>query len=710
MSAPAAVPDPTPTADRAEANPGADALAVERAYLDASRAALRRMREETEALDLRDVGATAVATETARHLIAKRLAALGDHAGSPLFFGRIDGRFADGVEGVEPIEVTADPDKAVESFWIGRRHVHDELGDPMVVDWRAPLSRSFYRANRADPLGVDLRRRFGWTAGELTAFEDEHLTDPDEAESASGILAAEIERPRVGPMRDIVATIQPEQDEIVRSDLGHTLCVQGAPGTGKTAVGLHRVAWLLYAYRDRLARSGTLVVGPNRSFLDYIQQVLPALGEVEVGQTTVEDLVTRTSKIKVRALDEAVPGTIKGDARMAEVLRRAVWSGLSEPRESVAVVRDSRTWRLAVYEVEELVTALRGRDVRYGAARDMLRQRMAHALLTKMEERGESPDDRVQDAVARSRPVKAAVDTIWPAVDPLKLVFRLLSEPAFLAACADGILTADEQAAIGWAKPPRSAGAARWTVADAVLVDETADLLHRTGGYGHVVIDEAQDLSPMQLRAVGRRCPTGSATVLGDIAQGTTPWATPGWAETLRHLGHEGARIEELTRGFRVPLQILEFASRLLPLIAPGLAPASSVRQAAGALELRAVEPDELAARSAEAAVQLLDHEGSIGLICADARVPEVAAALRATDVAHRVLGTDDDIDTARISVVPASLAKGLEFDHVAVTEPAEIVAAEAQGLRRLYVVLTRAVSGLIVLHAAPLPTPLTTP
>jgi DNA helicase IV len=513
-------------------------------------------------------------------------------------------------------------------------------------------------------------------------------------------------------MRDIVATIQPEQDEIVRSDLTHTLCVQGAPGTGKTAVGLHRVAWLLYAYRDRLARTGTLVVGPNRSFLAYIQQVLPALGEVEVGQTTVEDLVTRTSKVRIRALDEAVSGTIKGDARMARVLRRAVWAGLSQPRESLVVVRDSRTWRLAVYEIEELLAALRTRDVRYGAARDMLRQRLAHALLTKMEERGESPDDRVQDAVARSRPVKAAVDAMWPAVDPLKLVFRLLSDADFLAACADGILTAEEQAAIRWPKPPRGAGSAHWTLADAVLVDETADLLYRTSGYGHVVIDEAQDLSPMQCRAVGRRCSTGSATVLGDIAQGTTPWATPGWDATLHHLGHEGARVEELTRGFRVPLQILEFASRLLPLIAPGLAPASSVRQAAGSLDLRAVDAEELAERSVAAAVELLAHEGSIGLICADERVPAITAALRAGNVRARVLGEGDgsEPEDARISVVPASLAKGLEFDYVTVAEPAEIVAAEAQGLRRLYVVLTRAVSGLTVVHAQPLPEALLVP
>ncbi|MDI2131224.1 HelD family protein [Yinghuangia seranimata] len=688
------------------ADPTADpeaALAGERAHLAASRACLRRMREETEAIDLRDVGGNDVSNKIVTSLIQTRIAALADLADVPLFFGRVDGRFADAPDvstGTAPVEVRADPSRPVERFWIGRRHVHDHLGDPMVVDWRAPVSRSFYRATRIDPLGVELRRRFGWTGGELTAFEDEHLTDPGEADGKSAILAAEIERPRVGPMRDIVATIQPDQDEIVRADLGQTVCVQGAPGTGKTAVGLHRVAWLLYAHRDRLNRSGTLVVGPNRSFLDYIQQVLPALGEVEVGQTTVEDLV---ANVPVKAADTPGSGRLKGDARMADVLRRAVWSGLAAPTEGLLVVRGSRRWRLPSYEIEEILDGLRGRDVRYGAARDMLHQRLAHGILVQMERAGESPDDRVQDAVARSKPVRDMVNALWPAVDPAKLVLRLLSEPEFLAEHADGLLTADEQAAILWAKPARGVRTAPWTPADAVLVDEVADLVSRTGSVGHVVVDEAQDLSAMQCRAIGRRCTTGSATVLGDIAQGTTPWAATDWSETLRHLGRADVRYEELTQGFRVPREILEFASRLLPHIAPGLAPASSVREAPGSLDLRAVDdPQAVDNTAATEAARLLTHEGSIGLIAADAQIPALAAALREAALDFRQLGTE--ADETRLNLVPASLAKGLEFDHIAVVEPAAIVEAEPQGLRRLYVVLTRAVSGLTIIHNRPLP------
>ncbi|GAA4971457.1 AAA family ATPase [Yinghuangia aomiensis] len=692
-----------------EADPEA-ALAAEQAHLAASRTALRRMREETEALDLRDVGGNDVSNKLVHSLIQARIAALADHAHAPLFFGRVDGRFADAPDvstGTAPVEVAADPTRPVERFWIGRRHVHDHLGDPMVVDWRAPVSRSFYRATRIEPLGVELRRRFGWTGGDLTAFEDEHLTDRDETDRASAILAAEIERPRVGPMRDIVATIQPEQDEIVRADLGDTVCVQGAPGTGKTAVGLHRVAWLLYAHRERLQRSGTLVVGPNRSFLDYIQQVLPALGEVEVGQTTVEDLVGRVARVPVKAPDDPDRGRLKGDARMAEVLRRAVWSGVAMPAESLLVVRGSRRWRLPAYEIEEVVTALRGRDVRYGAARDMLHQRLAHAVLVQMERAGESPDDRVQDAVARSKPVRDVVNAVWPAVDPAKLLLRLFSDPEFLAANADGILTAEEQALLLWEKPARGVGSAKWTPADAVLIDEAADLVARTPSVGHVVVDEAQDLSAMQCRAIGRRCTTGSATVLGDIAQGTTPWAAADWAETLRHLGHEGARVEELTQGFRVPREILDFASRLLPHIAPGLAPASSVREAPGSLTLRPADAADLDTAAAADARALLGLEGSVGLIAADARIPALAKALAETGTGFRELGAGTATES-RLNLVPASLAKGLEFDHIAVVEPAEIVEAEPQGLRRLYVVLTRAVSGLVVTHSRALPDELT--
>ncbi|MFD5537531.1 HelD family protein [Streptomyces sp. NPDC127079] len=679
------------------AGPGADPLSRERAHLAASRSALRAMREDVESLDIRDVTANWVNAEVLARQIDERIKALADLSDTPLFFGRLDYLHAPGADQAEGADG--------ERFYIGRRHVHDHDGDPMVIDWRAPVSQPFYRASKKDPLDVALRRRFGYTRGEITAYEDEHLSDPAEAARTSKLLQQEIERPRVGPMRDIVATIQPEQDEIVRSGLGGTVCVQGGPGTGKTAVGLHRVAYLLYAHRDRLARTGTLVIGPNRSFLHYIEQVLPALGELTVQQATVDDLVGR--HVELRGGDDAAAAVVKGDARMAEVLRRAVYAHVTMPTEPVVVVRGSRRWRVPAYELEDIVRELLDRGIRYGAAREALPQRIAHAVLVQMERSGEAPDDRVQDAVARNAAVKAAVKQVWPPVDPAKLVLRLLTDADFLAEHADGILTEDEQKTIVWAKPVRSVKSARWSPADAVLIDEATDLVERTHSLGHVVLDEAQDLSPMQYRAVGRRCTTGSATVLGDLAQGTTPWATRSWDEALAHLGKADGVIEELTAGFRVPTDVITYASRLLPHIAPGLTPVASVRENPGFFAVRAVAE---AADVVSACAELLRNEGSTGLIAADARVPTLAQALTAAGIGHLAPGEETTAET-RLTLVPASLAKGLEYDYVVLDEPQAVVDGEPDertGLRRLYVALTRAVSGLIVTHTAPLPPQLT--
>ncbi|KND36899.1 HelD family protein [Streptomyces acidiscabies] len=669
-----------------------DPLFRERSHLAASRTALRAMREDVQALDIKDVTANWVNAEVLGRQIEERIKALADLSDTPLFFGRLDYLHAPGTEQAEGADG--------ERFYIGRRHVHDADGDPMVIDWRAPVSQPFYRASKKDPMDVGLRRRFGYTGGDLTAYEDEHLSDPAEAARTSKLLQQEIERPRVGPMRDIVATIQPEQDEIVRSGLSGSVCVQGGPGTGKTAVGLHRVAYLLYAHRERLARTGTLVIGPNRSFLHYIEQVLPALGELSVRQATVDDLVAH---VEVRGADEAPAAVVKGDARMAEVLRRAVYAHVTLPTESVVVVRGSRRWRVPSYELEDIVRELLDRDIRYGAAREALPQRIAHAVLVQMERAGEAPDDRVQDSVARGSAVKAAVKSVWPPVDPAKLVLRLLCEPEFLAEHADGILTDEEQKTILWTKPVRSVKSAKWSAADAVLIDEATDVVERTHSLGHVVLDEAQDLSPMQYRAVGRRCTTGSATVLGDLAQGTTPWATRSWEEALGHLGKSDAVIEELTAGFRVPTDVITYASRLLPHIAPGLAPVASVRENPGFFELRKVsEVEQVVAACGE----LLLREGSIGLIAADARIPVLAEALGAAGVSYLDPGQETTAAT-RLTLVPASLAKGLEYDYVVLDEPQAVVDGEPDertGLRRLYVALTRAVSGLVVVHGHELP------
>jgi DNA helicase IV len=713
--------DPAPP--HGSAVPPGLVLAAERDHLRRSREFLRLMREDV--LGLRAMGGDPVSEEYLKADLYHRAEALRDLPDVPLFFGRLDydehlvtnkGASAAGAGG-QPGAVggeggsgaTAPPGQALpgERLHIGRRHIHNPDGHPVVIDWRAPISRPFYRASAAEPMGLVLRRRFGFAGAELTAYEDEEFTGPARhAGSAAGppvsrILIEEIERPRSGPMRDIVATIQPDQDDIVRAGAGQSLCVQGAPGTGKTAVGLHRVAYLLYAYPGKMLRGGVLVIGPNRAFLSYIRNVLPALGEADVAQLTIPDLV---ATVPVKATDSTRAAQVKGDARMAEVLRRALWAGLTGPAQALVLTRGSWRWRVPGYEIAELMEELRERGVRYGAGRAMLGHRIAHVILTRMESAGEAVDDRTHEAVRRTRQVRAVVDAAWPRADPVRLVMRLLSDPAVLASAAEGVLDPSEQAAISWDKPPRGPGSARWTAADTVLIDEASDLIERTPSLAHVVVDEAQDLSPMECRAVGRRCATGSATVLGDLAQATTPAAAASWPQLLADLGKPEAGLQVLDTGYRVPRQILDFASTLLPALAPGLAPARSLRQDPGSLTVTPATPKALPGLLAAACEQALAQPGSAAVIASDEQVPALHRLLGAAGIGHQVLDGASADD--RLTLVPVTLAKGLEFDDVIVVEPARI-ATHPRGLHRLYVALTRAVSRLTVLHTEPLPGPL---
>lgn len=680
--------------------PATDALSEARDHLGESRDALREMREHTASLEA--LAGDRLSGEYLKQALYRRMVALRDDPDTPLFFGRIDYRINSG----------ADED---EDCWIGRLHVTREMGsEPMVYDWRAPVSLPFYRASRTEPMGVALRRRFGFQHGRITAFEDEHLAgagDQDEPFGHSSILEAEIERPRTGPMRDIVATIQPEQDLIVRAPLERSVVVQGAPGTGKTAVGLHRAAYLLYAHRDQLSRSGVLVVGPNASFLSYIGDVLPALGEIDAAQETLESLVTRSSGRPVAGADEASVAVLKGDPRMAELLHRAVWDSVVAPSETLVVPRGSAQWRIPPQRCAAVIEELRGRGVRYAAGREMLAQRLAHQVLLRMEASGESPDDRVQNTVARSRPVKAYVDAHWPALDAVKLVFRLVSDSGFLARHAHDLLDEDERHLLQLPrgrgiKTPRTVAGWRSSLADLVLIDEASDLLNRTPSLGHLIVDEAQDHSAMALRALGRRASTGSVTVLGDLAQATTAYATTSWAESLHHLGQPDSTVTELVAGFRVPRSVIEYAARLLPSIAPTLAPPHSVRRSAGDFRIISGGLDALAGAAADA----LEREGTVGVIVADDELTRVIDTLDDAGVEFGILGEPGEDFGHRLDLVPATLAKGLEFDQVVLFEPSAIVAAEPDrttGLRRLYVCLTRAVSGLQVVHAEPLPSEL---
>jgi hypothetical protein len=657
-------------------------LAAERAHLARASDCLSEMRAAAAAVV--DAGVDAWASERLGAARAARLRSLAADPGVPPFFGRTD--------------------SAAETFHIGRRHVRDAAGDPIVIDWRAPMSRPFYRASAADPQGLQRRRRFGFAGGELTGYDDELLGAGDDHES--GYLREEIERPRTGPMRDIVATIQPEQDDIVRAPLADSICVQGAPGTGKTAVGLHRAAYLLYTHGGQLARSGVLVVGPNRAFLRYIEQVLPTLGEADVDQTTVAEL---TAHVPVRAVDAPDVAVLKGDVRMAEVLRRALWGEIAKPADSVQVPLAGRRYRVPVERLKRYVDDLRRRGradddqqlLHYAAGRERLAMLLAEDARRQKEEAGASPSDAETRRAARSDKVRTFCDDVWPARDAAGLLCALYGDGDRLARAARGILDDGEQALLRWPVPPRSVRTAPWTDADAVLVDELAGLLERTAGYGHVVVDEAQDLSPMQCRAVARRLAAGSLTVLGDLAQATSPWSPSDWRETLAGLGRPDTVVRPLTQGYRVPGEVLDFANRLLPAIAPGLPPATSLRSDPGALTVRPVA--SLAGPLADVVTELRTAPGSIGVVCPDAAVAELVDVLTRAGVPAAALA-DDGEEAAPVAVVPASLAKGLEFDAVVVVDPAGIVAAEPRGLHRLYVVLTRAVSALVVLHRGDLP------
>jgi len=644
-------------------------LLAERSHLDLARRCLDAMRASAEGIA--DYGVDELASQSLGRLRTRRLEALAADPDAPPFFGRTD------------------RDNG-ETFHIGRRHVRDASGDPVVIDWRAPISQAFYRASPSERMGVGLRRRFGFHDGQLSSYEDEHLDRGEALGLRSDLLREEIERPRVGPMRDIVATIQPDQDDLVRADLDTSLCIQGAPGTGKTAVGLHRAAYLLYTYPARLRRSGVLVVGPNRAFLHYIAQVLPALGEGGIEQATVDDLVAH---VPVTGVEPAEAAVLKGDARMADVLRRAVFSHVSRPVDDVVAVIGTRRYRIPEHRLRRYVDDARRADVRWSVVRERLRQQLAEDVRRQREDVGGAPSDAETARIARSPAVREFVDSVWPALDASKLLARLYADADFLLRCSRTTLTGDERELL--ARPARTP---RWTPADAVLIDELAALLDGAPSYVHVVVDEAQDLSPMQCRAVARRCPLGSVTVLGDLAQATTPWAPGSWAVTLEHLGHDGASIRPLTAGYRVPGEVLEVANRLLPHVAADVPPATSVRQGMDTLRYAPT------ARLVETVREYLDIEGSVGVIVPDARAVQILDELRAAGIEAERL---DDENDPRVAVVPAGSAKGLEFDSVVLVEPAQIVDAEPTrpgGLRRLYVTLTRAVSRLTIIHDEPLP------
>ncbi|GHI06719.1 AAA family ATPase [Streptomyces cellostaticus] len=665
------------------------ALHGERAYHDTCATAFAAMVDGAaeQVVIGEDVSASGADAEVLGYQLRSQAKALRELPEGPLFFGRLD--FAD-----------TEPEHGGQNYHVGRlRITEDPAAPPLVVDWRAPVSRAFYQASAREPQGVEVRRRFGWAPGsrgasaDLTGLEDERLGRGES--QVSDIVTQEIERPRIGPMRDIAATIQPEQDDLVRAGLGASVCVQGAPGTGKTAVGLHRAAYLLYTHPKRIQRSGLLILGPNRTFLSYIAEVLPALGETGIRQATLLDEIASRP---VTGTDPVPTATVKHDARMAEVLRRALYARVSAADAPEPAVPDgSYRWRLPAGEPAGIVEEVRAEQPPYAVGRERVRARVVRRLLEQAERRSGPPPNAWVRRIERARALTAWLDAVWPKARPEEVLAELLGDGEALARAADGLLDAGEQAALLWPRPPRSYKSARWSAADLVLLDELSGLIEHPDGYGHIVVDEAQDLSPMECRAIARRAVFGSLTVLGDLAQGTTPWAARDWHVQLRHLGKPDAVVVPLTTGFRVPAAVVGLANRLLARLDVAVPAARSLRSD-GELSVRPA--DDVPAATVTAVREALAREGSVGVVAADADVARVRDALTAAGI--RAAGPEDL--GARVAVVPASLVKGLEYDHVVAVEPAAVAEAEERGAHRLYVVLTRAVSRLDVVHARPLP------
>ena len=621
----------------------------------------------------------------------RRIDALADDGGA-LCFGRID---------------RADDER----FYIGRRHVEDGDGEPVVTDWRAPTATPFYRATVADRMGLRRRRRFLVEGSVLVDILDEDLEHPSERDAGAYVpdpLLAEIERARTGEMRDIVATIQAEQDVIIRAPLECCVVVQGGPGTGKTAVGLHRAAFLLYEHRELLERERLLIVGPNKVFFRYISQVLPSLGERASAQLTVEGLAG--ARFRVRTEEDPARARLKGDARMATVLRRAAQAGIVAPDADPVLSTTFGSVTLAVSEVSAIIQSALAGERPLNAARETVRQQLGAAAWKAYRAKPTATTAEAtsfRDDMRTNRDLRALLDRVWPAVTSTDLVRRLYGNRRLMERAADGLLTKAERDAL-YRKATARIGDEQWSLADLAILDEAEAISNGVAQrYGHIVVDEAQDLSAMELRMIARRSRRGSMTVLGDLAQATAPGGQSTWDAAIGHLAAATSHYDELTVGYRVPAPILEFANRLLPEAAPGVAAATSARQRGVPPRLVGVDLVDRAATVAAETAELASRWESVAVVVPDEWLDEIAAALDHAGVSF-VNGRRRSTLGEHVTLLPPPMTKGLEFDAVLAVEPADIMATYPNGGRLLYVVLTRAVQHVSIVHAHPLPAALT--
>jgi DNA helicase IV len=725
-------------------------LLAEQRYVDRLYARLDELRDVTRErlVEVRRRGATGTPQARSERdafatMYEDRLAQLNAVEGG-LCFGRLD---------------MADRSR----HYIGRIGLSDEQHESLLVDWRAPAAEPFYRATPASPQGVSRRRHLRSRGREVVAVDDdvfelEALSETDRGTlSGEAALLAALSEHRTGRMRDIVATIQAEQDRVIRSEMSGVLVVQGGPGTGKTAVALHRAAYLLYTHRERLARSGVLVVGPNPVFTRYIEQVLPSLGETGVRLATLEQLVPG---VAVEAADTEPVATVKGDARLARVLRNAVAAYQRVPDHEVVVPFEDGELRLdrTAYD------AARRRAQRSRRPHNLARLTFARALLEDLVVQAcalldTTPRESrwVTRSIMRSEEFRAAVNLGWPRLSPQELIGDLLADERLLEGAARSVLSPDE-----WRVLLRPAGSP-WTAADVPLLDESRVLLgdvdtvlerarerrerrkereyaqevleltgvggrvdpdrlaaryRETGSgdtvaeraaadpaweFGHVIVDEAQELSAMGWRMLARRCPSLSMTVVGDIAQTGVSWGARSWADMLEPMAPGRWRVMQLSVNYRTPVEIMDVAADVLAAVDPDAVPPTSVREAGEHAWVEATDADALVDALAARLTADANHAAGTTAVLVPGDLHDALADALAARVDGVSAGGPGSLD-ARIAVLPVTQAKGLEFDSVIVVEPGRILEATSHGGNDLYVALTRATARLGVVHSEPLP------
>ncbi|MGI8491873.1 MAG: HelD family protein, partial [Acidimicrobiales bacterium] len=641
-----------------------------------------------------------------------------------------------------------------ESFHIGRLAISDVDQEPLVVDWRAPIAEPFYRATGAHPMGLNRRRHFLTDGPRVMDLEDELFEANGAGEgvglglSGSQVLLAALERSRTGRMRDIVATVQREQDEIIRGPLGGLLVVQGGPGTGKTAVALHRAAYLLYTHRFPLERQRVLVVGPSPVFLRYIEHVLPSLGESGVELSTISGLFPDV----VASADEDV-GTarLKGDPRMARLLANAVANRQRPLRRPVSIPYGPTFLRLSEGMSAQIVAAAKRRPGTHNARRRFVETLLWRHLQCEVERRvpptGGHGDEEARPptpteigkTLRRVPEVAEALDRMWPTLTPEQLLHDLFGAGPLIDLAARELLSEAERHRL---HRPRSVNLEEvaWTRADIALLDEARALLgprrrkvnaassgqlngsedpDDIASYGHIVVDEAQDLSPMELRMLARRSLSGSMTVVGDIAQATGSWAPAKWDQVVAHLpASRGWKLAELTVNYRTPSEIMELAGRVLEVATPGARVPEAVRSTGeapglvtvgapaspgdaspgeGALgdTVAALAARELAWASDAGGAAPSQAEGTVAVIVPPSLRERVAEALQRGGLVFGTVGQRALESSLSLFVVEE--AKGLEFDSVVVVEPARLASESIRGMRALYVAMTRAPQRLTI-------------